>query len=377
MAGFEGVRWASKQMRYVLEGKEFDVLEADSKVFAVSRSLHYGLFLAFEGIRFFCRSGKSGQVEVVFLNWEKNLERFRRGISFNLSSNQQGLVPGVDEMENLFIRRYFQDPAMIDFLSEMAALGAQGYLRPFTVDEEQSIGVTFPGRPSIRAVACRYDRYLGEPFCGVVVPHIVRAIDINRTGCLKLGVNYLMSVKAVDEARKICSGAASALFLDDRPHLDLEQRIVTEWDSSCCLFAWRDGTVVKIPESNLILPSVTILGMVAILGDMGIRVEERNIAYGELIERVRARDLVTACSVGTAGILNRCRQLNLVDAKNRIIAVHEPDESHPLYAALGKARTRYWDVYRQKAGIPAGMKLYRYAVGRPPTAEPKEPEVFR
>ena len=29
---------------------------------------------------------------------------------------------------------------MFEFLEEMADLGAQGYLRPFTVDEEQSIG---------------------------------------------------------------------------------------------------------------------------------------------------------------------------------------------------------------------------------------------
>ena len=114
----------------------------------------------------------------------------------------------------------------------VADLGAQGYFRPFTVDEEQSIGVTFPGRPAIRAVVCRYDRYLGEPFSGVVVPHLVRAIDINQMGCLKLGVNYLVSVKAVDEARKIDPSAGSALFLDDKPDLGLMERKITEWDSS-------------------------------------------------------------------------------------------------------------------------------------------------
>ena len=64
---------------------------------------------------------------------------------------------------------------------------------------------------------------------------------------MKLGVNYLMSVKALDEARKILPDAAAALFLDDRVDKSLLERSITEWESSCCLFAFRDGSVVKIP----------------------------------------------------------------------------------------------------------------------------------
>jgi branched-chain amino acid aminotransferase len=151
----------------------------------------------------------------------------------------------------------------------MGESGGQGYLRPFTVDESQSIGVTFPENPSIRMVTCTYDRYMGEPFSGVVVPNLVRAVGANGTGNLKLGVNYLLSVKAVDEARSILPEASSALFLDDRLDLPLRDRRVTEWDSSCCLIALTSGTVVKIPESPLILPSVTIQGICAILREAG------------------------------------------------------------------------------------------------------------
>lgn len=362
MAGFEGIQWASRQMRYTLVGKQFELAPSDDKVFAVSRSIHYGAFLAFEGIRFFCRKTADGRPEVVFLNWTKNLERFRRGMAFNLGRNQQDLVPSAEELENLFIRMYFADPAMKAFFLEMAGLGAQGYLRPFTVDEEQSIGVTYPAQPAIRAVACRYDRYLGEPFCGVVVPHIVRALGVNGTGCLKLGVNYLMSVKAVDEARRIAPEAASALFLDDQTSARLDDRHITEWDSSCCLFAFRDGTVVKIPESALILPSVTIQGMVVLLKGMGVKVEERHLPYGELRARAKSGELVAACSVGTAGILNRCARLVLVDEKGGLDSSHKPDESHPLYRQLGEAREKYWDIYKGKVPAPAGLTLSKYAL---------------
>lgn len=360
MAKFEGVKWAPRQMRYGLAEKQFEIVEAEAKVFGVSRSIHYGLFLAFEGIRFFCKRNPGGEVEVIFLNWHRNLERFQKGIAFNLSGEQQELVPSVEELENVFIHLYFKDPSMRSFLEEMAALGAQGYLRPYTFDEDQSIGVTFPAQPAVRAMACRYDRYLGEPFCGVVVPHMVRAVGTNKTGCLKLGVNYLMSVKAVDEARKLCPEAASALFLDDQPQAKIEDRLVTEWDSSCCLFGLTDGSVIKIPENPLILPSVTIQGIAAILGDMDVPVVERHLSYGELVDRVRKNDLVVACSVGTAGILNRCDRLILVDGRGEIASTHSPDVKHPLFQKLGEAREYYWNIYKGGVKIPAGLSLNKY-----------------
>ena len=362
MATFEGILWASHQMRYGLKDRDYELLDGDARVHAVSRSIHYALFLAFEGIRFFVRRQASGGLEAVFLNWHQNLERFRRGMAYNLEAAAAKIVPSVEELEDILIHLYFREPAMKEFFETAAALGAQGYLRPFTVDEDQSIGVTFPNRPAIRAVVARYDRYLGEPFCWVVIPHLVRAVAANAIGCLKLGVNYLVSVKAVEEARKSCPEAAAALFLDDQTHRPLEERNVTEWDSSCCLFALRDGTVVKIPESPLILPSVTIQGITAILRHWGIAVVERHLTYGELAERTKSGDLVAACSVGTAGILNRCQKLYLADGCEGIRAVHQPDEKHPLYAKLAEARAYYWDVFRGKVPPVEGMSLYRYSL---------------
>jgi branched-subunit amino acid aminotransferase/4-amino-4-deoxychorismate lyase len=211
-------------------------------------------------------------------------------------------------------------------------------------------------------MACRYDRYLGEPFCGVVIPHLVRAVGINKTGCLKLGVNYLMSVKAVDEAKKFCPEAACALFLDDNPQGNLLDRLITEWDSSCCLFGLRDGTVIKIPENPLILPSVTIQGIVAILKEMGVAVEERHLAYGELIEKAKNNELVVAVSVGTAGILNRCARLIMTDGVGQILATHSPDVKHPLFLKLGEARGHYWNIYKESAKIPSGLRLFKYVL---------------
>lgn len=362
MAKFEGVKWAPRQMRYLLGEKQFDLLESDAKVYAVSRSTFYASCLCFEGIRFFCKRSPAGRLEIHFLNWHKNLERLRRGLAFNLSRAQAGIIPSVEEIESIIVHQYFKDPEIRAFLEAMADRGLQGYLRPFTVDEEQSMGVTFPGQPAIRAIFCSYDNYLGEPFTGVVIPHMVRAVGLNRTGWLKLGINYLISLKALEAAKDVDPKAAAALFLDDQTHLPLADRRVTEWDSSCCLFGLRDGTVIKIPESELILPSVTIQGMVAILRDMGIKVEERHVTYGELVRWIQAKELVVAASIGTAGIMNRCQKLLCVDATNAVTATHLADTEHPLYTGLAEAKATYWDIYKEKARLPAGMNLYKYAL---------------
>jgi len=362
MAVFEGVKFADKQMRYLLDGKDYALFEFDDKVYSVSRAIHYGQFLVFEGIKFFCKKNEKGNLKIIFVNWHLNLERLQRSIAFCLGRDQQHLVPQTDEMENVVINQFLRDPSMRDFLGEMAELNAQGYLRPFTYDEELSVGVTFPTMPSVRAIAFRYERYLGEPFYAAVVPHMVRAVGVNGTGCLKLSSNYVISMKAVDAAKAILPEATAALFLDDRPDIPLQERKITEWDSSCCLFVLRSGAVVKIPESPLILPSVTIQGVVAILKEKGISVEERDMTYGELIEKVENKDIVTICSVGTAGILNRCEKLILVDYDGNILGTHEADKSHELYRELGETKTHYWNIFQEKASIPAGVRLHKYVL---------------
>ena len=79
MAGFEGVVWAPNQMQYGIHSKQFRILNAHATTFAISRSLHYGLFQVFEGIRFYCTRGEEG-LELRFLNLHLNLARFRKEI---------------------------------------------------------------------------------------------------------------------------------------------------------------------------------------------------------------------------------------------------------------------------------------------------------
>jgi hypothetical protein len=119
---------------------------------------------------------------------------------------------------------------------------------------------------------------------------------------------------------------------------------------------------VKIPENPLILPSVTIQGITAILRELGIFVQERHLAYGELRQRALTGELVAACSIGTAGILNRCQKLVLVSADGSSAGTHHPQEQHELFSLLGKAREFYWDIYQGKRQPAPGMTLSQYQI---------------
>ena len=101
MAKFEGVEWAPHQFQYLLQTKRQRLLDASSKTYAVSRSIHYGLFLVFEGIRFFVASTDTG-LQVRFLNLERNMKRFRRGILYSIGTYLPILL---DFFIHLFYRR--------------------------------------------------------------------------------------------------------------------------------------------------------------------------------------------------------------------------------------------------------------------------------
>ena len=102
MAKFIGVQWAPKQFQYLFREGVPQVVEADSKAYAVSRSIHYGICLVFEGIRFYCANTPAG-LEVRFLNLSQNLSRFLRGITYSVSSKDHSLLPSESEMRALFL----------------------------------------------------------------------------------------------------------------------------------------------------------------------------------------------------------------------------------------------------------------------------------
>ena len=59
---------------------------------------------------------------------------------------------------------------------------------------------------------------------------------------------------------------------------------------------------------------------------------------------------------------HRVKKLVLVDERNAVAATHIPDKGHPLYGRLAEAKAYYWDIYKEKVKLPAGMNLFKYAL---------------
>ena len=98
-------------------------------------------------------------------------------------------------------------------------------------------------------------------------------------------------------------------------------------------------------------------GTVALAKERGITVEEQDVKYGELVEWARTAELVAICSIGTAGILNRCSTLHLVDNDLNVIARHSQDSGHPLVVHWREMRADYWGMYTGRTDIPSSLSL--------------------
>lgn len=352
MAGFIDVEWAPCQFRQVLGGKR-QICGLRSRAYTVTKSIHYGTFLAFEGIRFFIRR-KNDSLVAVFLNLEYNLKRFRDSMAYYLSDEQEHYIPSVAELYEM-IEYYFSNKKMTGFLKKMADNGKFGYLRPYTLDEDLSIGVDFPSKPTIRMIVASFSGYLGEPFSGVVIPEIVRAVGINATGNRKLGINYPLSIRAIRFARRYDKEAKAALLLDDKWYLEDEERYITEWDSSCCMFGMVDGSIVTIPDNPLILPSITVKGLVAILKELGVDVVPKNVKYGDLLGYVDSNELAVIASVGTAGVINRCERLTLV-VRGKVKRIHTVNRNADTYRIMSEIKDIYLRYYMTDDAPPKGIK---------------------
>jgi len=82
----------------------------------------------------------------------------------------------------------------------------------------------------------------------------------------------------------------------------------------------------------------------------------------EFLARAEAGEIAAIASIGTAGILNRCQRLIMVDENNAPCGELRAQTEHPIYYALGRAKRIYWDIYQDKAPVPAGLTLFNYPI---------------
>ncbi len=176
--------------------------------------------------------------------------------------------------------------------------GATLYLRPFMFGSGPVIGVAPAPEYQFRILATP----VGPYFKGGAKSITIKVSDYDRaapkgTGHIKAGLNYAMSLHAIQEAHR--EGFAENMYLDAQTRTKVE-----ETGGANIIFITKDGTLVT-PKSETILPSVTRRSLEYVAEHMlGMKVEEREVYFSEIEEFVECGLCGTAAVISPVGCVN-------------------------------------------------------------------------
>ena len=154
--------------------------------------------------------------------------------------------------------------------------GATLYIRPYMFASGIVIGV----KPAEEYQFRIFTTPVGPYFKGGVKPITLCVSDFDRaaphgTGHIKAGLNYAMSLHALEVAHK--NGYSENMYLDSATRTKVE-----ETGGANFIFITKDGKVVT-PKSSTILPSITRRSLLTVAKDyLGLEVEEREVYLDEL-----------------------------------------------------------------------------------------------
>lgn len=246
-------------------------------------ALHYGQ-QAFEGLKAFrCPDGK-----VRVFRSSDNAKRLQQS-----AAALHMAAPTVETFNNMVEMAVKLNQRWIPPYESQAAL----YIRPLLLGTQARLGVGAS------------EEYLFIIFVTPVGPYYkagFKAVDLllsreydraapKGTGAYKVGGNYAASLRANHQAH--IKGYAGECYLDAK-----EQKYIDECGAANFI-AIKNNTYVT-PQSQSILPSITNQSLMQIAKDMGMTIEQRQIALSELNQFQEAG----AC--GTAAIITPIKNIH-------------------------------------------------------------------
>ncbi len=304
---------------YYRDGKWGKIEVSDSEyinIHMAATALHYGQE-AFEGMKVF--RGKDGKIRV--FRWEENAKRMQRSCDGIMMAE-----PPAELFKEMMLKviklneKYIPPPG----------LGAALYIRPLTIGTGPQVGVKPAGEYLFMIFVGPVGPYFKEGFSPVNV-QIVTDYDRtapNGTGHIKVGGNYAASLRPADRAHK--EGFSTVLFLDSKNHQYIDEA------GPANFFGIKGNTYVT-PDSHTILPSITNMSLRQIAKDLGMTVEKRPVALGEL----EGFDEVGAC--GTAAVISPIKKI-----------VNRESGKEYNYCLNGKAGPISTKLYQTLKGIQEG-----------------------
>ena len=247
----------------------------------------------FEGLKAYV----SDAGEAILFRPDRNFKRLNQ-------SNERLCIPAIDED---FALEALKQLITVDRDWIPAAPNTSLYIRPFIIATEPYLGVNPAKQYKFIIIMSPVGSYYKEginPVKILVEQHYVRAV-VGGTGEAKTAGNYASSLKGSEIAAK--QGYSQTLWLDGK-----ENKYVEEVGSMNIFFKIA-GKVITPALNGSILPGITRDSMLQVLKSKNIPVEERAIAFSEIVEAAKNGTLEEAFGTGTAAVISPVGELKWLD----------------------------------------------------------------
>lgn len=298
-----------------------------------STCLHYGQ-LIFEGLKAY----RAPDGRVVMFRPDRNMERMN-------GSCARMCIPPIDA------------PAAVEAIAKLvsqerdwipSAAGTSLYIRPFIVATSAFLGV----HPADDYLFMTILSPVGPYYKGGLTPvriyvedRYVRAVR-GGTGSAKCAGNYAASMRSQVEAEE--AGYAQVLWLDG-----VERKYVEEVGAMNVFFVLGDEIVTPALNGS-ILPGITRDSAIQVLRGWGLKVSERQLPIGELVEAHKRGSFKEAFGAGTAAVVSPIGELKYGDTVMTLSGGRIGEISQRLYDEITgiqrcEREDKYGWVYEVKA----------------------------
>lgn len=253
-------------------------------------ALHYGQAI-FEGIKAY----KNDQGEAFIFRPHDNYKRF------NISADRMAMPEVPEEIFMEGMRLLIEiDKDWIPHHADHSL-----YIRPFMFSSDEMIGVRPSEKYKFLIILSPTGPYYAAPMRINVEEHYVRAVP-GGIGFAKAAGNYGAAMYPTAQARK--AGYDQVLWMDA-----IEHKYVQECGTMNVFFVIGDTAVTPDLASGTILAGVTRDSVIAILGEMGYKVEERPISIDEIMDAYKTGALKEVFGTGTAATISMIKELKYKD----------------------------------------------------------------
>ena len=298
-------------------------------------TLHYGQSI-FEGMKAF-----RGDDDIVRLfRPEKNIARL------NLSAERM-VIPQLDEKKTL---KELMELISLDQGFTPPHLGSSLYIRPFIFATDPTLGVKVSDTYRFMVITTPVDAYYGRELQTLSIyatKEFTRAV-LGGTGHVKAAANYAQSLYAAKKAMD--KGYKQILWLDGYEH-----KYIDEVGVMNIMFVIDDTLITPTLDQGTLLAGITRESVLHIARDLGWKVEERRIAFQEIIDASKNGSLQECFGTGTAATIAPVGRIGHDNGKDIILNNNEVGPfAKKIYEQLlgiqyGKTEDRFgWTVEIKK-----------------------------